>query len=119
VGSSCRICKRERQPTCRSHKRVIPSTEPIGEKKLYEFIPNFYAIMIAFRLNSTARTHHKPSLAIYLNSSINSLWNLTILPVHSVPGARKVVRKCSVPSFWPKPDPGTTHTPVASSKRKQ
>jgi len=52
-------------------------------------------------------------------SLIKSLWNLTMLPTHSVPGARKVVRKCRVPSFWPKPEPGTTHTPVASSRRMQ
>lgn len=51
--------------------------------------------------------------------SINSLWNLVILPTHSVPGAKNVVRKCKVPSFCPKPAPGTMQIPVASSICKQ
>ena len=53
------------------------------------------------------------------NSSINPSWNARILPTHSVPGAKNVVRKCNVPSLCPKPDPGTTQTPVASRRRKQ
>lgn len=53
------------------------------------------------------------------NSSMNSWWNFLMLPIHSVPGARKVVRKCRLPSLWPKPEPGTTQTPVASSRRMQ
>ena len=55
---------------------------------------------------------------IYLYLSMNSLWNLTMLPTHSVPGAKKVVRKCRVPSRWPNPEPGTTQMPVASSRRR-
>ena len=53
------------------------------------------------------------------NSSMNSLWNFSILPTHSVPGARNVVLKWRVPSFCPNPLPGTMHTPVASSRRMQ
>ena len=75
------------------------------------------------------RTERRPTLyplrppdthqLIYRYLSINSWWNLMMLPTHSVPGARNVVRKCSVPSFCPKPEPGTTHTPVLSSRRMQ
>ena len=32
---------------------------------------------------------------------------------------RKVVRKCHVPSSCPKPEPGTTQIPVASSSSRQ
>lgn len=63
-------------------------------------------------------THHAvPGTHRY--SSIKSLWNFVIRPTHSVPGARKVVRKCKVPSFCPNPEPGTIHMPVFSSNRMQ
>lgn len=55
--------------------------------------------------------------SLYRYLSMNSSWNFTIDPTHSVPGARNVVRKCKVPSFCPNPLPATTHTPVASSNR--
>eukprot|EP01139_Manchomonas_bermudensis_P001270 Amastigsp_a1627_136.p3 type:complete len:106 gc:universal Amastigsp_a1627_136:1586-1269(-) len=34
-------------------------------------------------------------------------------------GGRNVVRKCHVPSAWPKPEPGTTQTPVFSRSSRQ
>ena len=49
--------------------------------------------------------------------AMNPLWNSpirVITPSISFSGGRKVVRKCHVPCFWPKPEPGTTTIPVAS-----
>jgi hypothetical protein len=74
--------------------------------------------------DSVARAEKAPHVHLtfpptHLNSPINSSWNFTSRSVHSVPGAKNVVLKCSVPSFCPNPLPATTHTPVASSMRKQ
>ena len=49
----------------------------------------------------------------------NSPWNFAIRsPTRSIwsSGGRKVVRKCHVPAFWPKPEPGTTTMPVFSRR---
>lgn len=73
----------------------------------------FFFFIIADHSMTGQPIYHPSYLYLFMNSS----WNLTMEPTHSVPGARKVVRKCSEPSFWPKPLPGTTHTPVASSRR--
>lgn len=59
------------------------------------------------------------NVTVYRYLFMKSSWNLTIDPTHSVPGARNVVLKCSVPSFWPKPLPATRQTPVASSSFRQ
>lgn len=72
--------------------------------------------------NITSALHPAPSHAdesVYENSFMKPAWKSVIRPTHSVPGARKVVRKCRVPSFWPKPLPGTMQMPVASSRRRQ
>ena len=49
----------------------------------------------------------------------NSPWNFAIRsptrPIWSS-GGRKVVWKCHVPAFWPKPEPGTTTMPVFSRR---
>lgn len=77
------------------------------------------------KLHTRSKTRSSPKFSFPFKqkaqrySSINSLWNFSILPTHSVPGAKNVVRKCSVPSFCPNPLPGTIQTPVASSKRMQ
>ena len=68
---------------------------------------------------SGKRSPHVPFLYAYL--PMKSAWKAVIRSTTSVisdSGGRKVVRKCHVPSFCPKPLPGTTTIPVASSSAR-